>query len=84
MLRTNFHNGLFYIVCHSKMDVTLFKRKKKDIRYESQYHYHVELILTCLQRINVAISACIIRKDAILLRLQEYLLNLRACIWAKS
>ena len=50
------------------MNATIFKRKKKrDIKYEDQYHYLVELFQTWLEKLNVAISGCIIRKDLILL-----------------
>lgn len=41
--------------------------KKRDIKYEDRYHYLVELFQTWLEKLNVAISGCIIRKDLILL-----------------
>ena len=48
------------------MNETTFKGKKIDIKNKSRYH--VELFQTWLEKLNVAILGCIIRKDLILLK----------------
>ena len=50
------------------MNETTFKGKKTDIKYKNKSCYHVELFQTWLEKLNVAILGCIIRKDLILLK----------------
>ena len=44
------------------------KEKIKDTKYKNKWYYHVELFQTWLEKLNVAILGCIIRKDLILLK----------------